>query len=548
MPLASMIATMAMLWSCAHQPPGGGEKGGVVTVADSEDAVGRAFAGRRYALVIGVNEVADDRWRTLRYAAKDAVDVSAVLADPVRGAYDSVVVLTSKEETTRAHLEQAIRDLAARANHPEDVVVLYLSAHGTLARDGSGSLKRYLVSSDADFRRVAETALPVDELSQLLKASGSRRRVIFLATCHSGSGKSLLPSEVEAEVASLKGPSLRPLEEASRANLVFSASDWGETAREDDTLENDVYTHFLVEALAGPGDRNGDGAVTATEAHDFARRRTWVFSQGRQRPSAEILEVGADPVILSGRLSRAGQPELYSYAPRLDGFTLLIDGEERAELPGGIALSAGGHRVELTKGDNLLLREDLRLDIGQRIDLEDLVRRHEPTNSISFIGGGFGFLDAKSRAELLPGGPSLGVAVRFDRVLLKHIALEADASGFGGTQFLTLGGGAPIPFAWSSVLVGASALVSWDWRWLSLWAGPRVAGLWVSRSFNLEAYQATQSAFTVTPGVMVGGAVRLSSRVELTINIQTMLTVLTVDGATQVLGFAGGFAGVGYRY
>lgn len=547
--------------ACAHQGArsetvGALEKGGlgldkgeVITVAASEEAVGRAFAGRRHALLIGINEVEDERWRTLRFAWKDAVDLSAVLRDPARGGYDTVTVLTSKEETTKERLEAAIRELAARASRPEDVVVLYVSAHGTLARDGTGSLKRYLVTSDADYGHISETALGVEALSGLLKASGSRRRVLFLATCHSGSGKSLVSAEVEAELASLKGPSLvRPLEEASRASIVFSASDWGETAREDETLQNDVYTHFLIEALGGPGDRNGDGAVTATEAHDFARRRTWVFSQGRQRPSAEIVEVGADPVILSGRLQRSGQPELYSYAPRLDGFTLVVDGEERVELPGGAALRAGGHRVELTKGDSVLLREELQLELGQRVDLEDLVRRHEPTNSVAIIAGGFSFIDATSRSELLPGGPSLGVSIRSDRLFLKRISVEADVSGFGGLSELSIDRGAPIPVAWGSLLVGASALVAWDWRWVSLWAGPRVAALWIHRSFNLEAYAKSQSAWSVTPGVMVGGAVRLSSRVELTLNVQTMLTVLSVDGQTRFLGYAGGFAGVGYRY
>src|SRR5205814_6468465 len=135
------------------------------------------------------------------------------------------------------------------------------------------------------------TALSMDKLEGGFKQLASRRRLLVLATCHSGSGKSLLPREVEAELATLKaGFYAPPLEEASRAAVVLSASDWGETAREDESLENDIYTHFLIEALA-QGDRNLDGAVTATEAHDWARRRTYAFTGGRQRPSAEILEV-----------------------------------------------------------------------------------------------------------------------------------------------------------------------------------------------------------------------------------------------------------------
>lgn len=542
------LTTTLLMTACAHAgSTATGEKGGVVTVAASAEAVGRAFAGRRLALIIGVNQVDDERFRPLRFAHKDAFDLATVLQDRTYGNYDSVTVLTSPQQTTRAALRGAIRNLAKEASHPEDVVVLYVSAHGTLARDGKGNLRRYLVTSDADFHRVAETALPIEELSSLLDSAPSRRRVIVLATCHSGSGKSLLTSDVEAEIASLKGPAVRPLEEASRASIILSASDWGETAREDETLQNDIYTHFLIEALSGIGDRNGDGAVTATEAHDYARRRTWVFSEGRQRPSAEILEVGADPVVLSGSIRRMGQPELYSYASRLDGFTLRIDGENRADLPGGVALPAGGHHIELTKGDEILLKDDLSLETGQRLDLEELVQRHEPNSAISLIGGAFSFLDAKSRTEVLPPSAAVGVSIRADHVFFKRVALEADLSAFGGTQRLVLNS-STIPFSYTSVLVGGSALVTWEWRWLALWAGPRVAGLWVQRSFNLEAYQGNQSAFSVTPGLHVGGAVRLSSRWELSLNLQTMITVLTVDNKAQVLGFAGGWAGVGYRY
>jgi hypothetical protein len=541
------VAVAAFAAGCVHAPSPG-EKGALVTVSASAEAVGLAFAGRRLALVVGINEVSDARWRRLRFATKDATDLASVLLDPTHGSYDSVAVLTSKEQTSRDALRAAIRTLAAKATHPEDIMVLYVSAHGTLARDARGALRRYLVTSDADFRNIAETALSIDELTSLLETAGSRRRVVVLATCHSGSGKSLLPAEVEAELASIKGPPLRSLEETSRASIVLSASDFGETAREDEELKNDVYTHFLVEALTGAGDRNGDGAVTATEAHDFARRRTWVFSQGRQRPSAEILEVGADPVILSGFMRRSGQPELYSYAPRLDGFTLRIDGESRAELPGGVAVPSGGHRVELAKGDEVLLSDDLRLESGQRLDLEQLVLQHEPSRSVSFIAGGFGFVDQKSRSELFPAAGSVGVAIRFDHVWLKRLSFEADFSGFAGTQSVSIAGGSPVPFSWSTVQVGGSALLAWDWRWLSFWVGPRVAVLVVSRSFSLDAYQASQTAWSVTPGLLLGGAARLGTRWEVSVNVQTMLTLLTVDGQPQILGYAGAFAGVGYRF
>lgn len=542
-----LLASVALVAAgCSHW---NGEKGGLVQVSAAPEEVSRAFEPRKFAIVIGISDLGDDGWRPLRYAKKDALDLAGSLRDPALGHFSEVDVLSSRQQTTRAGILLAARELSARATRADDILLLYVSAHGTLARDNLGTLRRYLVTSDAKLQDVANTALAVEELQAVIDAAGSRRRVLVLATCHSGSGKSLLTREVAAELASLKGPGFeRPIEESSKANLVLSASDWGETAREDERLQNDVYTHFLVEGLSGGADRNGDGAVTATEAHDYARRRTWTFSNGKQRPSAELLEVGADPIVLSGAIHRAGQPELYSYAPRLDGFTVRIDGEARTELPGGVSLSAGSHRVELTKGESVLITDELVVGVGERVDLEAFAARSEPSRSLSLTGGLLGFLDQRSRDELFPSAPSLGASFRLDRVALNRLSLELDVSGYSGAQQLVLPGQAPVPFTATNVTAGASLLYTWDWRSLSFYAGPRVAGLWVQRSFSLDAYRKSQSAFSMTPGGMVGTGWHLNRAWELSLSAQAMVTMLAVDGQVQVLGFAGGWAAVGYRF
>lgn len=540
---------LVALTACATPSSRGTEKGGLVPLRLDEEALSSAYTPRRMALLVGISEFDDPHWRGLRYPAKDATDLAAAMLDPARGRFDQVRVLTRPEETTRAAILAALRELRKQAHRPDDVVVVYFSAHGTLARDATGELRRFLVTRDASYRAIAQTALSMDMLKAEFDALSSRRRLLVLASCHSGNGKSLLPKELEKELSGVKsGFYARPLEESSRASMVFAACDWGETAREDEGLRNDIYTHFLVEGLGGGADRNTDGAVTATEAHDYARRRTFAFTEGRQRPSAEILEVGADPVVLSGNIARTGRPELFSYNPRLDGFTLKVDGEARTELPGGAAVTPGKRTVELTKGDAVLMRRDVEVSAGERLPLEQLLSEAFPRRSLSLLGGMFTFADARSRKELLPLAPEVAVSLRLEDRPLRDFGLLFDVGFSTGRRALQLQPDDEIRFRYTTFSAGMALPYLWRWERLTLFAGPRVAALYLGRSFEVDTFDSGQRFFTVSPGVVGGMVVRVGERLELMTQAQLMLTYVVVDGEGQAVGFTGGWAGVGYRF
>jgi hypothetical protein len=167
---------------------------------------------------------------------------------------------------------------------------------------------------------------------------------------------------------------------------------------------------------------------------------------------------------------------------------------------------------------------------------------------VSLLAGGFAFVDEKSRAEVMPGGASVGASVRLDKLGGSGLSLQLDASGFGGANVLQLGGSAPVPFTWVSAEGGVSVAYAWRSQVVSFFVGPRVAGLWVQRSFSLPAFTGTQAAFSLMPGVWLGGVFHLSPRWEFSLNLQPMLTVLTVDGVMRPMGFIGGWGAVGYRF
>lgn len=547
--MRAALPSLLLLFTVACAAVSDGTKGGLRPAKVSASSAEKAYASRRFAVAIGISDFQDSEWRGLKFAGKDAQDVASGLGAPEKGNFESVTLLTGAEDTTRNRILQALDALDRAASRPDDVVVLYISSHGTLARDHSGQLKRYLVTSDAKVRDVANTALAVETLNARLNAFRSRRRLVVLASCHSGSGKSLLPPDVSRELENTKAAFFaRPLEDVSRAAMLLAASDWGETAREDETLQNDIYTHFLLQSLDGTGDRNGDGAVSAYEAHDFARRRTYAFTEGRQRPSAEILEVGADPILLAGRIQRTGRPELYSYAPNLDGFTLKVDGEERAELPGGTSVRPGKRRVELTKGGHSLFDQDISLNDGERLPLEELLRTRTHQRSVYLTAGALGFLDAGSRNQVMPTSPAAGLALRWADAPLKNFDLWVDAQGFGGGREISPVANASVPFRYRLLTVGVGAAYTWRFDRLSLYTGPRVAAVWLGRSFDLAAYSGAQSYFTASPGWMAGLGFALTQRLELSMQGNMLWTYVVTDGTGQSVGFSGAWAGMGYRF
>ena len=352
---------------------------------------GAPCVGRRIALLGGPAGCSAD-FAPLRYTDDDARALGSLLDDPAVGDFDRVIVLTQPHETTRPAVRAALEEITAVARSPDDMVFVYFSTHGTLSPDASGDLEQYLVLSDTRMADIPGTALSHAELWAWLEGLPSRRRLALLATCHSGRGKSAWAPAVRQELASRKGPDLDDLLRVSEAVMVIGVCAMDEVARESEALGHDIYTGFFLEALE-KGDADGDGAVTATEAHGYARGRTFAFTDGAQRPYLRAEMLGGDPIVLSGTPRRAPLPSVVSYSAGLHGYGVRIDGETKGELPGQIVLGPGTHRVELVAPHTgtVVARRRLKLeDDASRVGLESLVRRDRVRVSGGLGGWSFG--------------------------------------------------------------------------------------------------------------------------------------------------------------
>ena len=211
----------------------------------------------RYAVIVGDDAGAADEQR-LRFAESDAQHVAELLGE-VGGVPDENQVLLrgkSAEQMRRALIATNERIRTGQRTGRDAVLIVYYSGHG-----------------DADALHLGDSQLPLRELESLVRGSAAQVRILVIDACRSGA------------VTRVKGG--RPAPPITLSNtdeldgegvIVLTASAAGEDAQESDQLGGSFFTHYLLSALRGAADDNGDQVVTVAEAFRYTRDRTILAS------------------------------------------------------------------------------------------------------------------------------------------------------------------------------------------------------------------------------------------------------------------------------
>lgn len=366
---------------------------GTVTVTDDGSA-DDAFAARRVALLIGVDTYDDAELAPLAFAGKDARDVATALKDQRIGDYDEVHVLTGKQATSRQAIVSKLREVTASLQR-DDTFLLYLSGHGTLTLDPIDGTRLWFLPSDAELASPEERGLEVAWLEQTLSELVPRRRVLIMDTCHNGRGdgsRSALNARTRDRLAGLRGepPAPNPVAEVTESEARLYAAQYYQPAIEDKSLQNGVYTHFLLSALGterSAADLDGNGLVDVTEAHNYAQDRTIRHTGGLQVPRASYDIVGREVIYLAGDPSertRAERALVSGYDGLLASARLLVDGQARGSLPSVVAIEPGKHKLEIQTADGRTIHaQKVSLKAGEHLQIEDLVEPPETTWTVA---------------------------------------------------------------------------------------------------------------------------------------------------------------------
>lgn len=230
----------------ATETRGAAETAGEETAGAALDITNRPVRDK-WALIIGISNF-QDKNLNLKYPAKDARDFHDFLIKEANFAPDHVKLLVD-EKATRANILSELGDKwLPRVANPDDLVLIYISSHGSASDMDIGGVN-YLLAHDSQVDSLYASGLPMQDLTRIIKGRvHSDRVVLVLDACHSGA----------AEAAGSKGLYRKGNLDAEAVaqgtgQLVISSSQPSQVSWESKNYQNSVFTRCLIESLRKNG-------------------------------------------------------------------------------------------------------------------------------------------------------------------------------------------------------------------------------------------------------------------------------------------------------
>lgn len=251
----------------------------------SEIPVSPELQGEKWAVVIGISKYANPGINPLKYTDEDAREVYNYLISEGGYAEDHVKLLLDEEATT-VNIKDALGVFLRNKAIKEDMVFIYFAGHGAPEADPASSdsdgIEKYMVTYDTNPESLYSTAIPMSEIATIFGRIYAEQIVFFIDSCYSGASGGRTFATEDGRAMNISDGFLTEL--SGKGRLIITASDANEISLEKDELCHGVFTYYLLEALRGGGDTNGDGYVTVDEAYNYLYESVARGSDNRQHP------------------------------------------------------------------------------------------------------------------------------------------------------------------------------------------------------------------------------------------------------------------------
>lgn len=225
---------------------------------------------QKYALVIGIKGYPHfEESKRLKFADNDAIQFADFIKTPEGGSFpvENIQLLTN-EGADRTRINRAINWLASRTTN-RDLVYVFFAGHGVLDSVG----KAYLMPYDGDPTEPENLGFVAGEfLARFRDRINAKHMIFFIDACHAGSGINTDSSARDSGdniTGAFKNLWAQAFQGRESAMIGFFSATSNQKSWEDPTLQQGLFSYYLIEGLKGAADRNRDGKVLAAEAYRY---------------------------------------------------------------------------------------------------------------------------------------------------------------------------------------------------------------------------------------------------------------------------------------
>ncbi|HZE68395.1 MAG TPA: caspase family protein [Pyrinomonadaceae bacterium] len=273
--------------------------------------------GKRYALIVGVDQYADTQITTLGGASNDAKTLANAIIQYAGFPGDQVTLLASDQpaerQPTRGNILRRLSNMAAVVP-PDGLLLISFAGHG-IERGGQAFLlpSDSQVSNDVDL--LEQTAINVSQIKDRVKKIGVHQVVIILDACRNDPvGRANADNPLTA--AYTRGFNFDLRNREVQAFVTLYATEVGHRAYEYKEKKQGYFTWILVEGLRG-GAANARGEVTLANLVKYLQERVpkrvlQDLGPGKdQKPFAVVEGYRADDLVLAVRDPKAAAQQPY---------------------------------------------------------------------------------------------------------------------------------------------------------------------------------------------------------------------------------------------
>lgn len=274
-------------------------------------------SGKRFALVIGVDNYSDTQITTLGGASNDARALANALIAYAGFAPEQVVLLSSDQpaerQPTRGNILRRLSNLAALV--PKDgLLLVFFAGHGIERQN-----QAFLLPSDAqvsnDVNLLEQTAVNVTNIKDWVRKTGVGQILLFLDACRNDpAGRADAPNPLTKNYT--RGFNFDVRNHEVQAFATIYATSVGSRAYEYKEKRQGYFTWVLVEGLKGAA-ANERGEVTLSNLISYLQERVprqvaIDLGQGKeQRPFAVIEGYKANELVIAARHDAQMPPETF---------------------------------------------------------------------------------------------------------------------------------------------------------------------------------------------------------------------------------------------